>query len=48
MKVFLVNLDKNPERLAAADAQLRMLGVEYERFRRCMARICQRRRSGRR
>lgn len=32
MKVFLVNLDKNPERLAAADAQLRKLGVEYERF----------------
>lgn len=32
MKVFLINLDKNPERLAAADAQLRKVGVDYERF----------------
>ena len=32
MKVFLINLDKNPERLAAADAQLRRVGVVYERF----------------
>ncbi len=32
MKVFLINLDKNPDRLAAADAQLKRLGVEYERF----------------
>lgn len=32
MNVFLINLDKNPERLAAADAQLRRVGVEYERF----------------
>lgn len=32
MVAFLINLDKNPERLAAADAQLRGLGVDYERF----------------
>lgn len=32
MKVFLVNLDRNPERLAAADRQLRQCGVDYERM----------------
>lgn len=32
MKVFLINLNKNPERLAAADSQLRRVGVDYERF----------------
>lgn len=32
MKVFLINLDKNPERLRKCDAQLRHLGVDYERF----------------
>lgn len=32
MKVFLINLDKDVERLAAADAQFRAVGVEYERF----------------
>ena len=32
MVTFLINLEKNPERLAAADAQLRGLGVAYERF----------------
>lgn len=31
MKVYLINLDKDVERLAAADAQLRRLGVDYER-----------------
>lgn len=31
MKVYLVNLDKDKERLAAADAQLKRLGVAYER-----------------
>lgn len=33
MKTFLVNLDKNPERLAASKAQLDKLGVEFERVR---------------
>lgn len=32
MKTFLINLDKDVERLAAADAQLKRLGIEYERF----------------
>ena len=32
MKVYLINLDSETERLAAADAQLKRLGVEYERF----------------
>lgn len=32
MKVFLINLDSDKERLLAADAQLKMLGVEYERI----------------
>lgn len=32
MKTFLINLDKNLERLAKCDAQLVNLGVEYERF----------------
>lgn len=31
MKVYLINLDKDIERLAAADAQLKRLGVDYER-----------------
>lgn len=31
MKVFLINLDKDAERLARCDAQLRRLGVDYER-----------------
>ena len=30
MKVFLINLDRDQERLKAADAQLKALGVEYE------------------
>lgn len=33
MKVYLINLDKDKERLAAADAQLTRLGVAYERVR---------------
>lgn len=33
MKTFLINLDKNPERLAASKAQLDKLGVEFERVR---------------
>lgn len=32
MKIFLINLDKNPGRLARCDVQLKRLGVEYERF----------------
>ena len=32
MKVFLINLDVDKKRLAVADAQLRQLGVEYERI----------------
>ena len=31
MKAFLINLDRDTERLAAADAQLRRLGIAYER-----------------
>ena len=31
MKVYLINLDKDVERLSAADVQLRRLGVDYER-----------------
>lgn len=31
MKVFLINLDKDKQRLATADARLRELGVPYER-----------------
>ena len=31
MKVYLINLDKDKERLAAADAQLKRIGVAYER-----------------
>ena len=31
MKVYLINLDKDDDRLAAADAQLKRLGVAYER-----------------
>lgn len=31
MKVFLINLDADTERLAKCDAQLRRLGVSYER-----------------
>ena len=33
MKIFLINLDKNPNRLAASKAQLDALGVEFERVR---------------
>lgn len=32
MKTFLINLDKNPERLAFMDGQLRRLGIAYERI----------------
>ena len=32
MKAYLINLDRAPERLAAADAQLRAAGVAYERI----------------
>ena len=32
MKVFLINLDRDQERLRAADAQLKALGVDYERI----------------
>lgn len=32
MKVFLINLDRDQERLRAADAQLKALGVAYERM----------------
>lgn len=32
MKCFLINLDKNQDRLKYMDAQLKKLGVEYERF----------------
>ena len=31
MKAFLINLDRDTERLAAADAQLKRLGIAYER-----------------
>ncbi len=32
MNVFLINLDKNTDRLVSADEQLHRLGVSYERF----------------
>ena len=32
MKVYLINLNKDVERLAAADTQLKRLGVDYERI----------------
>ena len=32
MKVYVVNLKKNPERMESIDAQLKKLGVEYERI----------------
>lgn len=32
MKTFLINLDKDTERLISADMQLRRMGVNYERF----------------
>lgn len=32
MKTFLINLDQEKERLAAADAQLKRLGIAYERI----------------
>lgn len=32
MKVLLINLEKDTDRLAAADRQLKRLGVAYERF----------------
>ena len=31
MKVYLVNLDRSPERLAEVDAELRRVGIDYER-----------------
>lgn len=31
MKVFVINLDKDKERMAFIDAQLRRLGIDYER-----------------
>ena len=31
MRAFLINLDRNPERLAFMDEQLKRLGVDYER-----------------
>ena len=31
MKAYLINLDRSPDRLAEADAQLRAAGVDYER-----------------
>lgn len=31
VKAFLVNLDRNPDRLAFMDRQLRRLGIDYER-----------------
>lgn len=31
MKVFVINLDKDKDRMASVDAQLRKLGVDYER-----------------
>ena len=31
MKAFLINLDRDKDRLAAADAQLKRLGIAYER-----------------
>ena len=31
MKAYLINLDRSPDRLAEADAQLRAAGVAYER-----------------
>ena len=31
MKVFVINLDKNKERMMFMDAQLKRLGIEYER-----------------
>lgn len=31
MKVFVINLDKDKGRMASVDAQLRRLGIEYER-----------------
>ena len=33
MKAYLINLDRCPERLAAADAELKAAGVAYERMR---------------
>lgn len=32
MRTFLINLDKDKDRLAAADAQLKKSGISYERF----------------
>lgn len=32
MKTFVINLDKNPERLEYMDKQLKALGLPYERF----------------
>lgn len=32
MRTFLINLEKDKERLAAADRQLKALGLSYERF----------------
>ena len=32
MQLFLINLDKDKDRLAIIDSQLRKLGISYERF----------------
>lgn len=32
MRTFLINLDKDKDRLIAADTQLKRLGITYERF----------------
>lgn len=32
MKTYLINLDKEVQRFAAADSQLKRLGIQYERF----------------
>ena len=32
MKVFVINLDKDKDRMASIDAQLKGLGVQYERI----------------
>ena len=37
MQIYLINLDKDTDRLAAADAQLRKYGIEYSRESACYA-----------
>ena len=32
MRTFLINLDKDKDRLIAADTQLKRLGITYERL----------------